>query len=73
VIENPVPCRILSVICLLHTKNMTALEIHCELSMVYAQNVMSEGTVKWWCRIFKDGQTNTHNEEQIDWPSVVSE
>jgi hypothetical protein len=32
--------------------------------VVYSQNVMSEGTLKQWCRIFKDGQTNVHDEEQ---------
>jgi hypothetical protein len=37
--------------------------------MVYSQTVMNEGTVKQWCRIFKDSQINVHNEEQ----SVMSD
>jgi hypothetical protein len=37
------------------------------------QNVMSERTVRQWCRMFKDGQTNVHNEERNGQPSVVSD
>jgi hypothetical protein len=40
---------------------------------VYGQNVMSEGTVRQWCRMFKDGQTNVHDEERSGLPSVVSD
>jgi hypothetical protein len=36
---------------------MSAEEIHCELcTVVYGQDVMSEGTVRQWCRMFKDGE-----------------
>jgi transposase len=34
---------------------------------------MSEGTVRQWCSMFKDGQTNIHNEERSGRPSVVSD
>jgi transposase len=34
---------------------------------------MSEGTVRQWCRMFKDGLTNVHNEEWNGRPSVVSD
>jgi hypothetical protein len=52
---NPAGCKICAVICFLHAKNMSAAEIHCELHVVYRQNVMSEGTVTQWCRMFKAG------------------
>jgi hypothetical protein len=56
VTDNPASCGILAVILLLHTKNIYASEIHRELSAsVYGQNVMSEGIVGQWCRMFKDG------------------
>jgi hypothetical protein len=45
VIDNPTSCEIHTVICFFHAKNMSAVEIHHELCMVYGQNVMSEGTV----------------------------
>jgi hypothetical protein len=63
-IDSPTSCEICAVIIhFLHTKNMSAAEIHHGLSMVYGQNVMSEGTVRQWCRLFKDGRTNVHDEE----------
>jgi hypothetical protein len=75
VINNPTSCNIRAVICFLHTKIMCAAEIH-ELCAIYGQNVMSEGTegtVRQWCRMFKDGRTNVHNEERSGWLSVVSD
>jgi hypothetical protein len=55
VTDNPAICEILAVISFLHIKNLSAVEIHCKLCTVYGQNVMSEGTVGQWCRVFKDG------------------
>jgi hypothetical protein len=44
---------------------------------VYGQNVMSEGTLRQWCRMFKNGRTNeqmfTMKSEVVGWPSVVSD
>jgi hypothetical protein len=62
-IDNPSSCKIHTVIRFLHDKNMNAMEIHHEFCAVYDQNVMNEGTVKQWCRKFKDGQTDVHDEE----------
>jgi hypothetical protein len=72
-IDNPTSCEVRAVICFLHVKNMSAVEIHLELCTVYGQNVMSERTVRQWCRTFRDGQTNIHNEEWSGLPSVVSD
>jgi hypothetical protein len=63
-IGNLASCEICTVITFLHAKNMSAVEIHHELCAVYDQNVMSEGTVRQWCRMFKDGQIDVHDEEQ---------
>jgi transposase len=41
------------------------------IDMVYGRNVMSEGTVRQWCGMFKDGRTNVHDEEGSGRPSVV--
>jgi hypothetical protein len=35
---------------------MNAAEFHPELRAIYGQNVMSEGTVRQWCRMFKIGE-----------------
>jgi transposase len=40
--------------------------MHCGLRM-------SEGTVRQWFKMFKDGQTNVHDEEQSGRPSVVND
>jgi hypothetical protein len=34
---------------------------------------MNEGTVRHWCRMFKDERTDVHNEEQSGQPSIVSD
>jgi transposase len=69
-IDNPASWEIHAVIRFLHAKNMSAAEINHELCADYCQN-MSEGTVTQWCRMFKDGRTNVHDEERSDRPSVV--
>jgi hypothetical protein len=55
VIDDPNSCRIHAVISFLHAKNMSDTEIHQELCVVYGRNVMSEGTVRQWRRMFKEG------------------
>jgi hypothetical protein len=55
--------EIRTVIHILYAKNMSSAEFHHELYVVYGQNLMSEGTVRQWCRMFEDGGTYVHNEE----------
>jgi hypothetical protein len=56
-IDNPTSCEIRAVIRFTHAKNMNAAEIHPELcAAVYGRNVVSEGTVRQCCRMFKDGE-----------------
>jgi hypothetical protein len=52
---------------------MSAEEIHHELCVIYGQNVMSEGTIRQWCTMFRDKQTNVHNEEQSVQPPAMSD
>jgi hypothetical protein len=73
VIDNSTSCKIGRVIHFFHAKNASAVKIHRELCVVYGQNVMSEGDVRQWCRMFRDGRTNVHNDQQSGWPSVVSD
>jgi hypothetical protein len=72
-IDNPASCKIHAVIRFLHAKNMSAEEIHRELCVVYSQNVINERTVRQWCRMFIDGQTNVHDEKRSGRPCVVSD
>jgi hypothetical protein len=73
VIDNPASYKICDVICFLHSKNTSAAKIHCELCAVYSQNVVCEGTIRQWCRMFKDGQTNAHDEKWCGQPAIYSE
>jgi hypothetical protein len=57
--DNPTSCKIRAATHFLHAKNVSAVEIHPELCIVYSQNVMSEGTVTQWYRMFKEG--NKHS------------
>jgi transposase len=72
-IDNPASCEIGAVIRFLHAKNMSAAEIHLELCVVYGQHVVSEGTVRQWCKMFEDRRTNFHNEERSGRPFVMSD
>jgi hypothetical protein len=62
-IDNPASYEIRAVLRFLHAKNMSAEELHRELCAVCGQNITREETVRQWCRMFKDGQTNIHYEE----------
>jgi hypothetical protein len=37
------------------------------------EHVEKLGTIRQWCRMFRDGQTNVHNEERSGRPSVVGD
>ena len=45
-------------------ENHRPIEIHRQLCKGYGNNVMSEGGVRQWCIMFKNGRTNVHDEEQ---------
>jgi hypothetical protein len=57
-IDNPGSCEIHEVIHFFHVKNMSAAAIRHELYVIYGQNIMGEGTVRHWCRMFRDGWVN---------------
>jgi hypothetical protein len=52
---------------------MSIAEINRELCAVYMQNVMSKGTVRRWCRMFKDMRKNVHDKERSFRSSIVSD
>jgi hypothetical protein len=53
-------------------KTWNAAEIHSELCTVYGQYV-SEGILRQWCRMFKDGRTDVHDEEGSDRRAIFSD
>jgi hypothetical protein len=73
-IDYPASCEICAVVRFLRAKNMSAADIHHELcAAVYSQNIMSQGNVRQWCRMFKMGeQMFTMKNDVVDRPSLVS-
>ena len=57
----------------LTARNVSAAEIHQQISEVYGPNAMSDSKVHKWVRAFKDGQENVHDEPRSGRPSVIAE
>jgi hypothetical protein len=72
-INNSTSCEVRTVIWFLHAKQMSAADIHRKLCVVYGPNIMSEGPVRQWCRMFRNGRTNVHDDERSGQPSVVND
>jgi hypothetical protein len=62
-IENPASCEIRSVIKFLNAKNVRPAEIYWQVCEVYGENVMSDGMVRRWCRMFSEGRKNVHDDD----------
>ena len=72
-IGTPGNCEIRAVICILQAKGHSAAEIHRRMSAVYGPNFMSDKCVMEWCRKFRDGRTDVHDEGDQGWPSLVTD
>lgn len=57
IIVAPAKCELRSVVRFLQAEGHGAAEIHRRMSRVYGENSMSE-----WCRNFKDGCNDVHDE-----------
>jgi len=71
-INNPASCEVRSVIRFLLARNNNAAEIHRQFCEVYGPSVMSESEVRQWCRLFKEGRTNVHDEERSSRSCVMA-
>ena len=60
-----------SVIRFLNTKNVRLTEIRRRAVEVCCEGAMNRGNVRKWCRLFKEGRTNVHDEERSGRPSLV--
>jgi hypothetical protein len=69
VTDNPVKCKIYTVICFFQAKIMSSSEVHFELCMFYGTVIMSERNVRWWCSLFKGGQTDVQHKEWSGGPT----
>ena len=57
----PASCKVRAVIRFPHA-GQSAAEIHRLLCCAYGDNVMSDSCVREWCRKFRDGRTDMHDE-----------
>ena len=62
VIAASASCEVRAVIHFLHAEGQSAAEIDRRLCRVYGDNVMSDSSVREWCRKFRDGRTDVHDE-----------
>lgn len=72
-ISSPAKCELRSVIRFLQAEGHSAADIHRRMSRVYGEKFMSEGVVREWCRNFKDGRTDVHDEGGQGRKSVVTD
>uniref|UniRef100_A0A1Y1L879 Mos1 transposase HTH domain-containing protein n=1 Tax=Photinus pyralis TaxID=7054 RepID=A0A1Y1L879_PHOPY len=61
-IDSAAKCELRSVIRFLCAEGHNAAEIHRRMSKVYGDNFMSDSMVRKWCREFKEGRTDVHDE-----------
>jgi hypothetical protein len=62
IIAAPARCEVHDLIRFLHAEGQSVAEIHRRLCRVYGDNIMSDSCVKEWCRKFREGGTDVHDE-----------
>jgi len=72
-IEGATDCEIRSVTRFLNARNILPSEIHHQICQVYGDNVMSDGMVRKWVRMFNEGRENVHDEVQSGRPSFAND
>ena len=72
-IAAPASCEARAVIRFIHTEGQSAAEIHRRLCRAYVDNVMSDRRVREWCKKFRDGQTDLHDEGGQERHSIVTD
>ena len=73
IIAAPASCEVCAVIHFLHAEGQNVAETHRRLCHVYGDNVMSDNCVREWCRKFRDGRTDVHDEGGQGRHSIVTD
>ena len=69
----PASCEVHAVIRFLHAEGQSVAEIHRRLCRVYGNNVLSDSFVREWCRKFRDGHTDVHDESPQERHTIVTD
>jgi len=72
-IEGVADCEIWSVIRFLNARNVLPSEIYHQICQVYCDNVMSDGMVRKWVRMFIEGRENVYDEARSGRPYLVND
>ena len=72
-IKGSADCEIRSVIRFLNARNMLPSEIHHQTCHVCGDNVMNDGMVRKWFRMFNEGRENVHDEARSGRSSLVND
>jgi len=48
----------------LNAENSRPAEIRGQIVEVYCEDAVSRGSVRKWCRLFKESRTNVHEEDR---------
>jgi transposase len=62
IVATPASCKARAAIRFLHEQGQSAAEIHSRLCCVYGDNVISDSCVREWCKKFRDGGIDVHDE-----------
>jgi len=57
----------------LKARNVLPSEVYHQICQVYGDNVMSDGVVRKWVRIFNERRENVHDEARSGRPSLVND
>ena len=72
-IEGVTGCEIRSVIHFINARNVLPSQIHHQICQVYGDNVMSDGMVRKWVRMFNEQRDNVHDEARNGHPSLMND
>uniref|UniRef100_A0A6P7H3M8 Protein GVQW3-like n=1 Tax=Diabrotica virgifera virgifera TaxID=50390 RepID=A0A6P7H3M8_DIAVI len=72
-ISSPAKCELRAVIRFLQAEGNSAAAIHRRMCQEYGEGFMSDGVVREWCRKFKEGRNDVHDEGGQGRNSVVTD
>lgn len=72
-VANPAKCEIRAVIRFLQAKGNKPAEIYRQICDIYGPHAMSDGQVRQWCRLFREGRENIHDEVRCGPPTVITD
>jgi hypothetical protein len=70
---TPASCKVCAAIHFLHADGQSTAKIHRQMCRVYGDNIMSDSCATEWCRKFRDGHIDVHDEHGQGQHSIVTD